>query len=96
MNMKAVYNGNHPQDIARREGVKRGALLGSIVTVIVTLGLCIVIHAALMMRSENNAERIAKMDREASAMLLDTCRKDVARYADIAAVEQAYAERRTP
>ena len=78
----------HPQDIARREGVRRGAILASIPTLIVTLGVCLLIHTALMMRMENNAARISKMDKEASALLLDTCRRDLSRYADIARLEQ--------
>ena len=79
---------NHPQDIARREGVRRGAALSALVTAVIASGIFIVLHTALKMSDENNAARIAKMDREASALLLDTCRRDLSRYADIARLEQ--------
>lgn len=75
--------------MSRREGRIQGLIVG----VIVGLGVMLGAHLALSMHSDRVHESAVASIREADALLLRTCRADVARYNDIAEVEKAYAAR---
>ena len=77
MNVKAVYNGNHPQDIARREGFRSGALTSAWVCTAIAVVIMTGLHTALMMRSDQTHESALVSIRKADALLLKECRDTV-------------------
>jgi hypothetical protein len=82
------YNGNHPQDIARREGFRSGAVCSAWVVAAIAVVVMIGLHMALSMRSDAIHESALATIKQADALLLTDCRKDLARYSDIAALER--------
>ena len=77
---------------ARRQAAAYGIMIG------IALALCVAVMVGMMLDNwrVRNHERLTREAVAAVDARLSECKKDVARYADIAAVEQAYAERRTP
>jgi hypothetical protein len=86
------YNGNHPQDIARREGFRSGALCSAWIVAAIAVVVMIGLHMALSMRSDAIHEQSLAAIKQADALLLTDCRKDVARYSDIAQLERDVVE----
>lgn len=69
---------------ARHEGSVHGLIVG----VIVGLGVMLGLHLALSMRADRTHAAAVASIQAADALLLRTCRADVARYEDIRQLER--------
>lgn len=76
---------------ARRDGVRRGAALAALPCVMLGVAIMLAVHLSITWavgRQHDETVRLLTVER-------DRLRGDVARYAEIAELEKAYAERRS-